>query len=424
MTKSLKYLSIILIAAVIMGIMYFCKEESLVPPVVLTIKTTQITTVSAVSGGNIASEGDSPVTERGVCWDTVTGPTTDNYKTTDGRGQGIFESNLSDLQPGTIYYLKAYAKNKAGITYGFETSFSTIAVTPVLTTADITDITTNGATSGGVISSDGGYEIIAKGVCWDTLNNPTINDPHTVDGTGTDTFESCLTGLLPDKHYFVRSYATNSKGTAYGRSKAFTTYPELGPIIFNPDLIYDSIEDVEGNVYKTIQIGTQIWMAENLRTTKLNDGTDIHFVPAGEHWNEPSPAYCVWYNGFYGAIYNFYTVSTGKLCPLGWHLPSYEEVEILADYLGGRSVAGGKLKETGTTHWREPNAGATNSSGFSALPGGYSPASFGAFTFVSTQGRWWLGQNANIYCINKDSINIYYMGCMGICGMTVRCIKD
>lgn len=164
---------------------------------------------------------------------------------------------------------------------------------------------------------------------------------------------------------------------------------------------------------------------KNLRTTKLNDGTAIHFVPAGEKWNDPSSAYFVWYNGFYGALYNFYTVSTGKLCPAGWHVSSGEEVQTLVDYLGGNSVAGGKLKEAGTTHWRKPNAGATNSSGFSALPGGYySQGGFGSIGLVGAQGRWWLSKRSDIYCLNRDSICIYFMYCLNECGMAVRCVKD
>jgi|WetSurSiteA1Bulk_404760.scaffolds.fasta_scaffold02741_4 uncharacterized protein (TIGR02145 family) len=408
------------------AIMSFCKREDSEPPVMLTAKISDITTTSAISGGNITSDGGGEVTARGVCWNTNTNPTISNSKTTDGKGTGIFVSKLTDLRPGTLYYVKAYATNKFGTTYGFETSFTTIAITPSLTTTPASDITTNSVTSGGNITSDGGFEVTARGVCWSTSSNPTLADSHSNDGTGTGSYTSYIAGLMADTQYFIRAYAINSGGTAYGYQTSFTTYPDLGSIIFNPDLTYGSTSDIDGNIYKTIVIGSQTWMAENLRTKKLNDGTPLQFVPEGQLWNSTTPAYSIWYNGFYGAHYNLYVVRTGKLCPSGWHMPSIDEMKTLIDYLGGRSVAGGKLKEAGTAHWKSPNAGATNSSGFTALPGGYRPASSNSFWGPGYQGRWWESDNGDIFILNKDSISVIYTGwyCMGQCGMTVRCIKD
>jgi uncharacterized protein (TIGR02145 family) len=148
-------------------------------------------------------------------------------------------------------------------------------------------------------------------------------------------------------------------------------------ITFNPNLTYGTVTDTEGNVYKTIQIDTQTWMAENLRTTKFKDGISIPLISDSIEWEYlTTPAYC-WYknsattnSATYGAIYNWYTVMTGNLCPAGWHVPSYDEWITLATYLGGPEDAGGKLKETGLAHWNDPNGGATNESGFTALPGG------------------------------------------------------
>jgi uncharacterized protein (TIGR02145 family) len=138
----------------------------------------------------------------------------------------------------------------------------------------------------------------------------------------------------------------------------------------------ETAKDVDGNVYNTVTIGAQVWMAENLRTTKYNDGTSIPLVTDSTKWSDLStPAHC-WYNNdkasykaTYGALYNWYTVATDNLCPTGWHVPTTAEWQILKDYLGS-SVDGGKLKESGTTHWKSPNKGATNESGFTALPGG------------------------------------------------------
>ena len=418
-------LVIILFSFVLISVSSCSKEES-EPPVVITEKVTDITTTSAISGGNITSDGGGPVTARGVCWNTNTNPTVNDFKTVDGRGAGSFISNLTGLQPEMVYYVKAYATNKAGTTYGFETAFTTVPITPILTTAEVTDITTNSVSSGGDITSDRGLAVTARGVCWssnlDSL--PTLKDPHTNDGDGIGSFVSTVTGLEPKTRYHLRAYATNSGGTSYGSRKIFTTRP-VDKILFNPDLTYGTLTDIDNNTYKTIQIGTQTWMAENLKTTRLNDGTPIALITNDSIWSRThEPAYCIWYNGIYGAIYNFYTVQTEKLCPTGWHVPSKEELEILSEYLGGASVAGGKLKETGTDHWPEPNEGATNSSGFTALPGGMRSIQ-GFYSFIGGNGRWWRNSEADIFDLHysSGSINLN-IGCSYNCGMTVRCIKD
>jgi uncharacterized protein (TIGR02145 family) len=138
-----------------------------------------------------------------------------------------------------------------------------------------------------------------------------------------------------------------------------------------------TVKDADGNTYNTIKIGSQWWMAENLRTTKYCDGTDINYQPNADHWYlYSSPAYC-WYNNDetnkipYGALYNYYVVETNKICPAGWRVPGHLDWEVLANYLGGADVAGGKLKESGTEHWQTPNAGATNETGFTAVGNGY-----------------------------------------------------
>jgi len=424
-----KALIIIFLSACSILIMNYCAKDA-APPVVLTVKITGITTTSAIAGGNITYDGGSPVTARGVCWDTTTGPTFKSHATSNGRGTGFFSSDLTNLLPGTLYYVKAYATNVEGTTFGFETAFTTVAVTPALTTSKATDLTTNSATSGGTVISDGGFAVTARGVCWDTVSNPTISDSHTIDGTGTGSFESCITGLLPDTRYYVRAYAANSEGTAYGYQVTFMTFQEFTPIIFNQDLAYDTVSDIESNIYKTIQIGTQTWMAENLKTTKFNDGTPIQNVTADTIWAHLSTAaYCWSYNNessfrdMYGAIYNYYAVETGKLCPAGWHVSSAAEWDTLSDYLGGREISGGKLKESGTAHWRSPNAGADNLSGFTAIPGGERDAN-GYFWGQAYHGRWWCSADWSMNWLQYSTGTLDGMSCMSVCGFSVRCVKD
>ncbi len=196
-----------------------------------------------------------------------------------------------------------------------------------------------------------------------------------------------------------------------------------------------NVTDADGNVYKTVTIGNQVWMAENLRTTKYNDGTDIPFVTDASEWNDLlSPAYC-WYNNdiveygsSYGALYNWYSVNTNKLCPTGWHIPTDNEWMLLANYLGGADVAGGKLKEKGTLHWQSPNNNATNETGFTGLPGGYRDG-YGSFLLVKNFGFYWSSSEFNTndgwsHCLYYDNGNLIRGYNDGLDGFSVRCVKD
>jgi uncharacterized protein (TIGR02145 family) len=210
------------------------------------------------------------------------------------------------------------------------------------------------------------------------------------------------------------------------------------PIVFNPGLIYGNVTDIEGNVYKTIEIGTQTWMAENLRTTKYNDNTSIPLVVDESKWiGLITPAYC-WYNNDlyyktdYGALYNWYAASTGKLCPAGWHVPSKEECITLGTYLGGNDKAYFKLKEISTSHWDSPNDGATNESGFTALPAGGRLSEDGAFYEMGRAAGFWSSDQYNTnsgwlrQIVQMGGTNNYTNVVGGIKkdGGPVRCIKD
>ncbi|RZL07113.1 MAG: DUF1566 domain-containing protein [Pedobacter sp.] len=196
-----------------------------------TTTLSAITQTTASGGGSISADGGASITSRGVCWsNTTTTPTILNSKTIDGAGIGTFTSQLAGLTVGTTYYVRAYATNSIGTAYGTARSFTTSATTvPTgITTNTLTSITQTAAVSGGNISTDGGASITSRGVCWSSTNsNPTIANSRTLDGTGIGSFTSSLTGLVAGTNYYVRAYATNSAGTAYGQVRTFTTLPNL-----------------------------------------------------------------------------------------------------------------------------------------------------------------------------------------------------
>jgi uncharacterized protein (TIGR02145 family) len=289
-----------------------------------------------------------------------------------------------------------------------------------LNTTAITDITYSSATSGGNITSDGGLEITVRGVCWSQSQNPTTVDSKTEDGSGSGVYTSTVTGLIPNTTYYLRAYATNSDGTAYGDELPFNT---------------GLLTDINGNIYNTITIGNQVWMQENLKVTKLNSGTEIPNVTDEDTWSHTSEPGYGWYDNdastygeVYGAMYNWYAVNTGSLCPGGWHVPTDDEWTILTDYLGGLTIAGGPLKEAGTEHWYSPNTDATNASGFTALPGGYR-SNGGQYYSIGVRGSWYTSsEKDNTYVWRRDMQSnhgeVQRWDNNKRFGLSVRCVKD
>lgn len=197
----------------------------------------------------------------------------------------------------------------------------------------------------------------------------------------------------------------------------------------------EKVTDADGNVYATVTIGTQTWMVENLKTTKYNDGNSIPLVTDNNQWkNLNTDAFCWYanddasYKNPYGALYNWYAVNTGKLCPAGWHVPTNDEWITLTNYLGGVVVAGGKLKESGTAHWDSPNVEATNETGFTGLPGG--GRLDGEFMFNGISGSWWSATESNTdwayeFGLNYNSGNVFSVSFNPKTnGYSIRCLKD
>ncbi len=293
-----------------------------------------------------------------------------------------------------------------------------------VTTAPITEITHTRAVSGGDVLSDGGEPLVERGVCYDTLEHPTIISPHTSDGNVSGEFVSVMASLQAGRRYYVRAFVRNSTGIAYGDELSFTTQQLSVSCISGRD----SVSDVDGHYYQVVSIGGLCWMSENLQTLHFRNGDTLQVNLEDSVWSTTTTPACDVYGNntlaleIYGRLYNWYAVADPRgLCPVGWHVASdgdwnslVEAVDQLADTTisGSQSaVAGGDLKELGLAHWSIPNDGATNESGFTALPGGYRN-NFGAFNLLGSYGYWWTAtqsatNNAWYRTLNYNNTAVY-----------------
>ncbi len=438
MKNTLRISKVIIITLSII-LIHSCTEKP-TPPIITTTSVNAISYTTAASGGEVTNEGGAPVVSKGVCWNTSADPTIANSKTTEIGGSGPFTSNISSLTPNTMYYVRAYATNSAGTGYGNQVTFTTSQVAvPVLTTTAITSTTPTTIVTGGNITDDKGGSVTTRGVCYGRVTNPTIVDSKTTDGTGIGTYISNITQLIPNTTYYIRAYATNSAGTAYGNELIITTLP---------------LTDADGNIYNTIVIGTQVWMKENLKTTKLKDNTTpIPNVTGDAAWAALStPGYCwygnnITYKDLCGALYNWYSVNTGNLCPSGWHVPTDADWTTLENYLIANgynydgTTTGNKIAKalSSSTLWQAYTGTGTvgntdysskrNATGFTALPGGYRGIG-GFFSTMGSYGLWWSATESNATNAWGRFLHYTYINLERATandkknGFSVRCLRD
>ncbi len=231
----------------------FTTTQLLSLPVLATSTVTGINQTTAIAGGNITSDGNAPVSARGVCWNTTGNPTTAGNKTTDGEGSGIFASNLTGLTPNTLYYVRAYAVNSVGTAYGEQKSFTTAPVLSLATiiTTEPSSVTANSALLGGKVTSDGNAPVSERGIVYAVSQNPTTLNTKVIMGSGIGIFNNTITGLISNTVYYVRAYAINSQGIAYGEQKSFTTVSILSPatvVTTDPANITNNAALLGGNV--------------------------------------------------------------------------------------------------------------------------------------------------------------------------------
>jgi len=422
-------------------------------PVLSTIDITAITETTALSGGVITDDGGAPVILRGLCWSTSQLPTYDDFFINAGSGTGNFKVEMEGLDCEVTYYVRAYAQNEVGFAYGEQKIFTTAecpANLPTVTTSAVTDIGISSATSGGNVSDDGGSPIIERGICWNGTGSPTTYDDVFVAGSGSGAFAGEMTELEPGTSYFVRAYAINDAGTAYGSTEVFTT-------------LEGTVKDIDGNVYETVQIGDKLWMKENLKSTRYADGTYLEYVEGNSEWSSMAPdtrAYC-WYENDganeaeYGLLYSWAGAMKGAggsngvpsgiqgVCPVGWHIPSHAEWMEMQEFLIENGYnwdgtnAGNKIgKALASTYgWNESpavgqpgfNQETNNSSGFTALPGGYRSYN-GSFAYIGNSGVFWTSteEEGNVwrYRVNHDRDYLDGGAYSAINGFSVRCVKD
>jgi uncharacterized protein (TIGR02145 family) len=342
-----------------------------------------------------------------------------------GNSNTLVTANISGLMPGTIYHYQVKTIYSLGTVNGNDLTFTTLGGAPTAVTFPAHRPTASGAILNGAVNANYFPTTVTFEYGLSTAYGSSVAaTPSLITSYYYETAVSAnLSGLNSTTTYHFRVKAVNSLGTTFGSDLTFTT----------------TIEDGEGNVYNIVIIGTQVWMKENLRTTKYSNGDLIGTTssPTLDISGESTPKYQWVYGGdesnlvTYGRLYTWFAVTDSRnVCPTGWHLPTDSEWTTLTTFLGGDNVAGGKLKETGTTHWSSPNTGATNETGFRGLPSGNRDSNgTTGFYNIRNGGNWWSSTEFSTtfaYCRHMfyNDSNLSSGNYDKQAGFSVRCLKD
>lgn len=294
-------------------------------PKLSTIEISNITENSVNLMTFVLDDGGDRITVSGICWSEMPNPTVESSKTTDdGPTKGKYTTMLSNLTYNTTYYLRAYAKNSLGITYGDEVSFTTTAPLAKINTLYFSDVTEYTANAGGHVLEF--FETVTeKGVCYSTSSVPTIDHMKTLSDSEQNSFSIQITDLQPGTTYYYRAYTINSGGVSYGEIHSFTT-----------EFILEDLVDIDGNVYPVAKIGNQVWTTVNLKVTKFRNGDPIPNVTDNAEWSTLSTAGWAdyfndpWNANALGRYYNWHAVNDPRgLAPVGWRIPTIADFEKL-----------------------------------------------------------------------------------------------
>jgi uncharacterized protein (TIGR02145 family) len=410
------------------------ESNKLMVDIIANIKVTTsspslVMTDSVIGGGSVSYLPGTSISTCAISWWKLSEP---NSRSTLSKpfSNNAFTLTANNLSPNTQYEYQAIViDNRGKWYYGQKKGFTTRPLAKAsITTSQPLQITSRFVKIGGGLTYDGGSQIIESGIVFSSSSNPTTNNIKITNQSPDTSFLLYATGLNPNTVYYFRAYAINSQGTSYGNEVLVTTKSRTTNT--------GTVSDIDGNNYNIVTIGNQVWLSSNLKATKFNDGISIQNITDNIAWdNATSASYC-WYNNSitnkptHGALYNYYAIDRGKLCPAGWHIPTDFEWAELIDFLGGSAVAGGKLKQVGFALWQSPNTGASNASGFSATPSG---ARLGGFTWLSYSALWATSSftypnnliRFSVPNVNYNSASVsfqYYLH--PNTGLSVRCIGD
>ncbi|MDR4987487.1 MAG: fibrobacter succinogenes major paralogous domain-containing protein [Bacteroidales bacterium] len=445
----MNYLSGIMTGLLCLFLLTTCSKYEITPVTkVSTISVKQVSLdIEAI--GKIVEARSSADTDHGFFYARHDDPGPADYRRSAGNPVvGQFSVLIQGLQPNTTYYVRAYCRDDDGYHYGQTLSLRTTDGKITVVTDRLVHRSSDEALVSGRVISSAGLEVTARGVCWNTSPAPTLHHQHTVDGAGLGSFTAELTQLEPATQYYVRAYATNMAGTAYGEEISFVTLED------------GTLEDVEGNIYQTVTIGNQEWMAENLRVTRYSNGQAISTGLTHMQWEHTaSGAYAVYsyeeLPGFnnpqqvvnaFGLLYNWHAVNDSKgLCPPGWRVPSSDDWSELMQHLEqlGYMHPANKLKSCrqvgspqglGCNTFMHPRWDAhdthygTDDFGFSALPGGQRHDN-GEYVNVGKLGNWWTSSGLGEMSAWQHSLH-YNSGVSTRSatgrnmGLSVRCVKE